>query len=142
MLKQVLPYFGYDYEDFIIISIEIMHHLFVFDGKKHSETRNLQLLFLYLITFFCNFLNINSIFTYVTCEIFLFNLFLLMEMKHYKNKIITCTILITLLLSAQDKINIFFSSLLNQLMSSLDSFIQLCELHLVKKYLIFLYLSH
>jgi hypothetical protein len=41
MLKQVLPYFGYDYEDFIIISIEIMHHLFVFDGKKHSETRNL-----------------------------------------------------------------------------------------------------
>jgi hypothetical protein len=36
MLKKVLPYF-----DFIIISIEIMHHLFVFDGKKHSETRNL-----------------------------------------------------------------------------------------------------
>ncbi len=35
----------------------------------------------------------------VTCEIFLFNLFLLMEMKHNKNKIIACTILITLLLN-------------------------------------------
>jgi len=41
MLKKVLPYFKEDYVDFIIISIEIMHHLFVFDGKKHSETRNL-----------------------------------------------------------------------------------------------------
>ncbi len=84
-----------------------MHSLFVLDGKKHSETRNLYLLFLYLITFFCIFLNINSIFAYVTCEIFLFNMFLLMEMKHYKNKIITCTILITLLLSDRTKKKIF-----------------------------------
>ena len=120
MLKKVLPYFGQDYEDFIIISIEIMHDLFVFDGKKHSETRNLQLLFLYLITFVCNLLNINSIFTYVTCEIFLFNLFLLMEMKHYKNKIRTCTILITLLLSAQDK---FFFLLPPQSVDVLSRFI-------------------
>jgi hypothetical protein len=72
-----------------------MHHLFVFDGKNTVRPEICSCYF-YI---FCNFLNINSIFTYVTCEIFLFNLFLLMEMKHYKNKIITCTILITLLLS-------------------------------------------
>jgi hypothetical protein len=33
MLKKVIPYFGLDYLDFIIILIEIMHHLFVFDEK-------------------------------------------------------------------------------------------------------------
>ncbi len=36
-------------------------------------------------------------------KIFLFNLFLLMKMKHNKNKIIACTILITLLLSDRTK---------------------------------------
>ena len=41
-------------------------------------------------------------------KFFLFNLFLLMEMKHYKNKIITCTILIALLLSDIGLKNIFF----------------------------------
>ncbi len=40
-------------------------------------------------------------------KFFLFNLFLLMEMKHDKNKIIACTILITLLLSDIGLKNIF-----------------------------------
>ncbi len=52
--------------------------------------------------------------------------FLLMEMKHNKNKIIACTILITLLLSDIGLKKYFFCSLVNPLMSSLDSFIQLC----------------
>jgi hypothetical protein len=43
----------------------------------------------------------------ITCEIFLFNLFLLMEMKRNKNKIIACTILITLLLNDKG-LKIFF----------------------------------
>ena len=47
-------------------------------------------------------------FTYVTSEIFLFNLFLLIEMKNYKNKIITCTILIAMLLRDIGLKNIFF----------------------------------
>ena len=40
-------------------------------------------------------------------KFFLFNLFLLMKMKHSKNKIIACTILITLLLSDIGQKNIF-----------------------------------
>ena len=34
MLKKVLPYFKEDYVDFIIISIEIMHHLAFSDEKE------------------------------------------------------------------------------------------------------------
>ncbi len=49
----------------------------------------------------------------VTCEIFLFNLFLLTEMKRNKNKIPACTILITLLLNDIGLKNIFFCCFVN-----------------------------
>jgi hypothetical protein len=58
---------------------------------------------------------------------FFFNLFLLMKMKHSKNKIKACTILITLLLSDIGLKNIFFAAL-SVLRCPLDSFIQLCGL--------------
>jgi len=53
--------------------------------KKYSETRDFVNAVFKSNYIFCNFLNINSTFTYVTCKIFLFNLFLLMKIKHEKN---------------------------------------------------------
>jgi hypothetical protein len=38
MLKKVLPYFNVDYVDFIIISIEIMHHLSISDETAYLVT--------------------------------------------------------------------------------------------------------
>ncbi len=46
-------------------------------------------------------------------KFFLFNLFLLMKMKHSKNKIIACTILITLLLYDIGLKKYFFCSFVN-----------------------------
>jgi hypothetical protein len=75
--------------DFIIISIEIMHQLFLMK-KKYSETGNFVVVIFTFNNIFGIFYNMNSTFTYATCEIFSLNLFLF-EMIANRKKIIACT---------------------------------------------------